>query len=76
MGEIKELKGICHYYFDMYVKSTLKVLGDKRHYQKRRRNAYHKLAQELKCDAFKCHFSNMNTVEELQNAIDIIKSWN
>lgn len=76
MKEIKELKNICHYYFDMYVQSTLRVYGDKKHYHKRRKNAYHKLAQELRTDAFKCHFGNMNTVEELQNALDIIKSWN
>lgn len=75
MEDIKELKNICHYYFDMYVQSTLRVYGDKKHYHKRRKNAYHKLAQELKVDAYKCHFGNMHTVEELQRALTIIKNW-
>ena len=75
MEEIKELKHICHYYFDKYVESTLRVSNDKRHYQKKKRQAYHRLAQELRTDAFKCHFGNMNTVDELHKALTIIKEW-
>lgn len=75
MKNIKELKNICHYHFDKYVQSTLRAYGDKKHYHKRKKNAYHRLAQELKTDAFKCHFSNMNTMEELQRALSVIKKW-
>lgn len=75
MEEIRQLKNMCHYYFDLYVLSSLRVSGDKKHYQKQKRNAYHRLAQELKTDAFKCHFSNMGTTEELEIALSILKSW-
>lgn len=75
MEDIKELKSICHYHFDKYVKSTLRACGDKEHYHKKRKNAYHKLMQELRVDAYKCYFGNMHTVEELQRALTIIKNW-
>lgn len=75
MENIKELKNICHYYFDRYVESTLEIKDSKKHFNKKRRNAYHRLAQELRTDAFKCHFSKMNTVEELEKALVILKSW-
>ena len=75
MEEIREMKHICHHYFNEYVRSTLRVNGDKKHYQKKKRNAYHRLAQELRTDAFKCHFGNMNTIEELNKALTIIKGW-
>ncbi len=75
MDEIRKLKSMCHYYLDLYIKSILRVTDDKRHFQKSKRNAYHRLAHELKTDAFNCHFSNMNNIEELQNALDILKNW-
>lgn len=75
MEEIRRLKVECHYYLGLYIISTLRVYGDKKHYQKKKRNAYHKLAQELRTDAFKCHFGNMNTIAELQRALDILKNW-
>ena len=75
MEEIKRLKNLCHYYLDLYVVSTLRVTGDKKHYRKKLRQAYHRLAQELRTDAFKCHFGNMNTIEELNKALAIIKGW-
>ncbi len=49
--------------------------NDKKHYHKQKKKAYHRLAHELKTDAFKCHFGNMNTVEELENALGVLKSW-
>ena len=73
--QIKELKALCHHYLDLYVVSTLRVQGDKRHYQKKKRKAYHRLAQELRTDAHKCHFRNMDTVEELERAIVVLQSW-
>ena len=75
MEEIRRLKNECHHYLDLYIMSTLRVQGDKKHYQKKKRNAYHRLMQELRTDAFKCHFSNMNTVEELEKALVILQSW-
>ena len=76
MEEIRQLKSMCHYYLDIYIVSTLRVFDDKKHYNKQKRKAYHRLAQELRTDAFKCHFGNMHTVEELQRALDLLKTWN
>lgn len=75
MEEIRRLKHECHHYLNMYIISTLRVQGDKKHFRKKKRNAYHRLAQELRTDAFKCHFGNMNTVEELERALLVLKSW-
>ena len=75
MEEIRRLKSICYYHFEKYVSSTLRVEQDKKHYNKQKRNAYHRLAQELRTDAFKCHFGNMNTAEELEKALAVLKSW-
>ena len=75
MEEIRQLKTLCHYYLDLYVTSTLRVAGDKKHYRKKLRQAYHRLAQELRTDAFKCHFGNMNTVEELERALVVLQKW-
>lgn len=75
MEEIRRLKNICHQYLETYIKLTLRVSGDKKHYQKKKRQAYHRLAQELRTDAFKCHFGNMNTVEELKRALAVLQSW-
>lgn len=35
MDEIKQLKNLCHHYLNLYVVSTLRVSGDKKHYQKK-----------------------------------------
>ena len=75
MEEIRRLKNICHQYLETYIKSTLRVSSDKKHYQKKKRQAYHRLAQELRTDAFKCHFGNMNTVKELERALVVLRSW-
>lgn len=75
LKRLKRLKSECHYYFDKYVESTLDFKSSKKHYQNKRRIAYHKLAQELHTDAFKCHFSNMNNIEELEKALRVIKKW-
>ena len=75
MEEIRRLKNICHQYLEPYIKSTLRVSSDKKHYQKKKRQAYHRLAQELRTDAFKCHFGNMNTVKELERALVVLRSW-
>ena len=75
MEEIKRLKNICHQYLEIYIKSTLRISGDKKHYQKKKRQAYHRLMQELRTDAFKCYFSNMNTIEELEKALVVLQSW-
>ena len=75
MEEIRRLKNVCHQYLETYIKSTLRVSGDKKHYKKQKRKAYQKLAQELKIDTCKCHFSNMNTVEELERALVVLQGW-
>lgn len=75
MEAIKQLKKECHFYLDKYIISNLRVQGDKKHYQKEKRKAYHKLAQELRTDAFKCHFGNMNDVSELKKSLSILKCW-
>ena len=74
MDELRQLKIEGHYLLNEYVKSTLKVFNNK-HYHKQKRKAYHRLAEELHTDKFKCHFSNMNTKEEIIKAINILKSW-
>ncbi len=76
MKEIKELKHLGHYYLNMYIKKTLRVENDKKHYQKMKRNAYHRLAQELRTDPYRCHFGCMNTIEEVILAINVLKKWN
>ena len=69
MEEIRRLKNICHQYLETYIKSTLRVSSDKKHYQKKKRQAYHRLAQELRT------FGNMNTVKELERALVVLRSW-
>lgn len=75
MEELKQLKKEGHRLLTQYIVSTLKVQNDKKHFHKKTRQAYSRLAQELRTDAFKCHFGNMNTIEEANRAIVRIKSW-
>lgn len=76
MEEIRQLKRKCHFYLNQYIFSNMRVKNDSRHYQKVKRKAYHRLASKLKTDAFQCHFSKMNTVEQLDKALTILKEWN
>ena len=75
MEDIKELKHLVHYYLNTYIRTTLIVEKDKKHYNRMKRNAYHRLAQELRVDPYKCHFGNMNTVKEVMLAINILQKW-
>ena len=75
MEDVKELKHLGHYYLNTYIKTTLRVENDKKHYNKMKRHAYHRLAQELRTDPYKCHFGNMNTSEEVMLAINVLKKW-
>jgi hypothetical protein len=75
MNELKELKHEGHRLLNQYIVSTLLVQNDKKHFHKKTRQAYKRLAQELRTDAFKCHFGNMHTIDEVKKAIDVLKSW-
>lgn len=75
MDEIKRLKGLCHHYLEAYIATTLTVPNSNKHYNKKKRNAYHRLAQELRTDAYQCHFRNMHTEEELRKALSVLQSW-
>ena len=75
MEELKELKHEGHKLLNQYIISTLRVQGDKKHFHKKKKQAYHRLAQELRTDAFKCHFGNMHTIDEIKKAIVVLKGW-
>ena len=72
--EIKDLKNKCHKIFDSYWKSRTKC-NFKNHIRKVRRKAYLRLAEKLHTDCYKCHFHNMNDIDSLNKAYQIIIMW-
>jgi len=77
-SEIAELKNLCHKIFDSYWYAQWVAQFEKnknKNINKFRRNAYHKLAQEMRVDAFKCHFRSMNDIDTLLLAYQIISKW-
>ena len=75
MDEIKEMKGKCHEVFDSYWQSNLKNNKSK-HRRKVREQAYIRLTTEMRLAHKKdSHFRNMNDIETLQKAYDIVLTW-
>jgi hypothetical protein len=70
--DIKEMKHKCHNIFDSYWKSQLKC-NDKKHIRKTKKKAYYRLKQEI--HTYSGHFHDMNDIETLNKAYNIVKSW-
>lgn len=75
MDEIKEIKSKCHEVFDAYWQSKLKNNNSK-HRRKVREQAYIRLTTEMRLGHKKySHFRNMNDIDTLQKAYNIVATW-